>query len=137
MPGAKEIISIVQESGLPIALVSASPRVLVNRALEHFEPGVFTTSVANNDVVNSKPDPESYLLGARLLGVNISECLVVEDSKTGIAAGVASGAYVLGVPHLVSIEPAPRLVLRDGLVGLTLTDLEEIVQTGHLQKKEQ
>ena len=137
MPGAKEIISIVQESGLPMALVSASPRVLVNRALEHFGPGVFTTSVANNDVVNSKPDPESYLLGASLLGVNISECLVVEDSKTGIAAGVASGAYVLGVPHLVSIEPAPRLVLRDGLVGLTLTDLEEIAQTGHLQKKEQ
>ncbi len=137
MPGAMEILSIVQGSGLPSALVSASPRLLVDRALELFGEDLFATSVANSDVVNSKPDPESYLLAAKRLGVNISECLVIEDSKTGIAAGLASGAHVLGVPHLVSIDPAQRLTLRDGLVGLTLCDLEAIAQSGHQQQKEQ
>ncbi len=57
-------------------------------------PGVLVTG---HDVRTGKPDPEGYLLGARLLGVPPEETVVVEDSPAGIAAGRAAGARVLGV----------------------------------------
>ncbi len=57
-------------------------------------PGVLVTA---RDVRTGKPDPEGYLLGARLLGVPPEETVVVEDSPAGIAAGRAAGARVLGV----------------------------------------
>ncbi|MGY1608011.1 MULTISPECIES: HAD-IA family hydrolase [unclassified Geodermatophilus] len=57
-------------------------------------PGVLVTG---HDVRTGKPDPEGYLLGARLLGVPPEETVVVEDSPAGIAAGRAAGARVLGI----------------------------------------
>ncbi|UQX89434.1 HAD-IA family hydrolase [Jatrophihabitans telluris] len=54
--------------------------------------------VTAEDVSVGKPDPQGYLLAARRLGVAASECVVLEDSLTGIKAGRAAGVrYVLGV----------------------------------------
>jgi sugar-phosphatase len=53
--------------------------------------------VSADSVVNGKPHPEPYLLGAELLHLFPSECLVIEDSPTGIRAGKAAGCAVLGV----------------------------------------
>jgi sugar-phosphatase len=57
-------------------------------------PGALVTG---HDVRVGKPDPEAYLLGARLLGLRPEETVVVEDSPAGITAGTAAGARVLGV----------------------------------------
>ncbi len=48
---------------------------------------------------------------------------MIEDSPTGVAAGRASGALVVAVPHMVAIEPGPRLIVRDSLEGVTPADL--------------
>ncbi|RKR75192.1 HAD-IA family hydrolase [Frondihabitans australicus] len=55
------------------------------------------TVVTASDVTNGKPDPEPFLLGASLLGVDPAHCLVVEDAFAGLVAGRASGAATLGV----------------------------------------
>ncbi|QUQ64797.1 HAD-IA family hydrolase [Kutzneria sp. CA-103260] len=53
--------------------------------------------IAADDVQRGKPDPEGYLKAAAALGVDIRQCLVVEDAPAGLAAGHAAGARTLGV----------------------------------------
>ena len=53
--------------------------------------------VTSTDVRKGKPDPDPYLAGARILGVNAADCLVIEDAPAGIRAGKAAGARVLAL----------------------------------------
>ena len=57
----------------------------------------FDFIATREDVENPKPDPEIYLLVAKILGVPPSECMVVEDSVAGVKAGLAAGAFVMVV----------------------------------------
>ena len=61
-------------------------------------------SISGDDVKNGKPDPEPYLAAAARLGVEPAECLVVEDSVVGVAAGIAAGMTVVAWPE----ENTPR-----------------------------
>ncbi len=126
MPGAEELVHDLIANEVPIALVSASPRLLVDSAIALLPAGTFVSSVSNQDVHTSKPDPESYFLAAANLNVEIKQCLVLEDSKTGIDAGLSSGAVVIGIPHIISYPPSKRLHLRRDLVGLTTADIRDI-----------
>src|SRR6185503_19698782 len=89
----------------------------------------FTAIVAADDVSQVKPHPEPYLAGMREVaahapGLAPSQCLVIEDSMPGIAAGRAAGMRVLGVAHT---HAASRLtaahVVVPRLEGLTPADL--------------
>ena len=126
MPGAEELVHDLVASSIPMALVSASPRLLVDSAIELLPAGTFISSVSSQDVKVSKPHPESYLLAATHLEVDITRCLVLEDSKTGIDAGLSSGAVVIGIPHIITYPPSKRLHLRRDLVGLTTSHVQEI-----------
>ena len=105
MPGAKELLTQLNEQSVPLALVSASPRVIVDAALSHVKPLPFATTISSDDVKNTKPDPEGYLKAAAQVGADIRNCLILEDSATGVRAAQASGAKVIAVPHLVEIQP--------------------------------
>jgi len=129
MPGAHALVTELAFSGIPMALVSASPRLLVDSALALLPAGTFITSISSQDVRISKPDPESYLLAAHRIGVDIARCVVLEDSRTGIDAGLASGAVVIGIPHLITYPPTPRLHLRTDLIGLSTAGVQEIFYT--------
>ena len=117
MPGAINLINDLRAHGVELTLVSASPRSLVDAALGNFEVNPFVRSISSNDVKVSKPDPEGYLLAATSGGHEISNCLVLEDSLTGVTAAKASGAWVLAVPHLVPIEKAGRVDVTDSLTN--------------------
>ena len=117
MPGAIELINDLRAHGIPLTLVSASPRSLVDAALSNFEENPFVRSISSNDVKVSKPDPEGYLLAAASGGHDISNSLVLEDSLTGVTAANASGAWVLAVPHLVPIEKSGRVDVTDSLTN--------------------
>ena len=64
--------------------------------------------VTSSDIVNGKPFPEPYLKGAAKLGVPAADCIVVEDAGTGVRAGKAAGARVIGV-RSVTIPDAELL----------------------------
>ena len=117
MPGAINLINDLRAHGVELTLVSASPRSLVDAALSNFEVNPFVRSISSNDVKVSKPDPEGYLLASTSGGHEISNCLVLEDSLTGVTAAKASGAWVLAVPHLVPIEKAGRVDVTDSLTN--------------------
>ena len=123
MPGAKELLNELDQAHVPLALVSASPRAIVDAALSHVQPTPFSVTISADDVLITKPNPECYLKAAELLSVNIQRCLILEDSKTGVAAARASGAKVLAVPHLVKIETDHQTRVINSLTGMTMDHL--------------
>ncbi|WP_165905347.1 HAD family hydrolase [Rhodovulum euryhalinum] len=85
--------------GLPQGTVSNSDRLIVNANLARLgldRPGL--VSISRNDVRAAKPDPEPYLRGAHLLGLDPDEIAVVEDSATGLRAAQAAGMRVYMMP---------------------------------------
>jgi HAD superfamily hydrolase (TIGR01509 family) len=125
MPGARELIRNLHIAGVPMALVSASPRALVDAALSHVKPIPFKATISSDDVLNTKPDPEGYLKAARMLDVDIRNSLILEDSATGVAAARASGARVIAVPHLVEIEADHQTKVINSLEELSVDLLRE------------
>ncbi|HKE19976.1 MAG TPA: HAD family phosphatase [Kofleriaceae bacterium] len=96
LPGAQQAIARFRH--LPLGVVTGSSRAEAAQALDALGlGGVFRAVVASEDVPRSKPAPDGYLAAATALGVAPSECLVVEDSHAGIAAGLAAGAKVIAV----------------------------------------
>jgi sugar-phosphatase len=53
--------------------------------------------VTARDVQRGKPNPDPYLMGARILGVPPAECVVIEDAPSGIRAGKAAGSRVVAL----------------------------------------
>lgn len=88
--------------------------------------GGFGAVVCGDDVARSKPAPDPYARAAELLGVGPHDCLVIEDSPTGVASAEAAGMVVLAVPHAGPIAAKPGRAVREDLVGLTLDDLASI-----------
>jgi HAD superfamily hydrolase (TIGR01509 family) len=117
MPGSAELIADLRENQVELTLVSASPRSLVDAALLNFAINPFVRSISSGDVKVSKPDPEGYLLAASSGGHDISNCLILEDSLTGVTAAKAAGAWVLAVPHLVPIEKGGRVDVTTSLAN--------------------
>jgi HAD superfamily hydrolase (TIGR01509 family) len=119
MPGAQKLARVLKESGVPIAKVSASPRNIVNAVLSGVDHD-FATTISSDDVKKTKPDPEGYLKAAEFFGVDITNCLVFEDSLTGVAAATASGAFLIAVPHFVTVNESPRVRVIKSLEELNI-----------------
>ena len=124
MPGAIEFSKLVSQARVPQALVSASPRTLVNAVVSNLDQNYFKETVAAGDIERTKPFPDPYLHAAKLLDVEISNCLIFEDSQTGITAATASGAFVVAIPHYIEVKESQRLKRIESFVGRSLQDLE-------------
>ncbi len=126
-PGARELLADVRASDIPTALVTMSWRRFANEVMEALPAGAFDVSVVGDDVERGKPHPDPYLLAAERLGVDITRCIAIEDSPTGVASALAAGATVLAVPHVVDVpmrnDVNGRMIRRDTLAGITAADL--------------
>jgi HAD superfamily hydrolase (TIGR01509 family) len=111
-PGAAGLLDEVAAAGLPHALVTSSERRFMDAVLAR--TGLrFDVLVCANDVAMTKPDPEPYLLAAKLLEADPARCVALEDSPNGVASAESAGCQVIAVPSLVPIEPGPgRAVVR-------------------------
>ena len=126
MPGAIELVNSLRSHGVKTALVSASPRVIVDAVLDNIGHNLFPFSLSGDDVLNTKPDPEGYLKAARMCESNIENCLVFEDSLPGMQAATTSGAWLIAVPHLVHVEESPRVRSIQSLQQLNVSKLFEL-----------
>ena len=124
MPGALELLANLARNNVPTALVSASPRVLVDAVLSSIPGNSFAFSISADDVENPKPNPEAYVKAAHDLGVNIKDCLILEDSPTGVQAATSSGAFTIAVPHFVEIAPKMKLRVINSLEELDFQNLQ-------------
>ena len=126
MPGAVELVRELQTRGVKTALVSASPRNIVDAVLDNLGHDLFPFSISSDDVVNTKPHPDGYLKAAAISHSEITNCLIFEDSLTGMKAAVASGARLIAVPHLVSIDESERVRVIKSLQQLSFTKLKQL-----------
>ncbi|MFB7026199.1 MULTISPECIES: HAD family hydrolase [unclassified Streptomyces] len=128
-PGAALLLAELEREGVPFALVSASPRSVVDAVtggtLAHV-PFAFTLSADDTD--RTKPHPDPYRTAARRLGVPPAACVAVEDSPDGTASADAAGCVVLVVPSLLPVEPGPGRVFAESLEEVSLATLR-----GHLR----
>ncbi|MFF5799416.1 HAD family hydrolase [Streptomyces albogriseolus] len=111
LPGTKDFLA-----GLPAerwAVVTSATRRLAEARLGAV--GILPkTLVAADDITRGKPDPEPYLLAARMLGVDPADCVVFEDAPAGLQAGRAAGmtTVALATTHRAE-ELTADLVVKD------------------------
>ncbi|WP_051342539.1 HAD-IA family hydrolase [Pseudonocardia spinosispora] len=111
-PGAHRLLTYLTERTLPWAIVTSASAELAAARLgsARIDPPLLITV---DDVTIGKPDPQGYLTAARRLNVSTRDCLVVEDSPAGVAAGRAAGALTAG--------------LKGTDADLPLTDLNQLI----------
>lgn len=101
-PGIIEVLQWVEEQALPHAVATSTQRQMCDLKLQRTGLGrYFQHTVAGDEVANTKPAPDVYLAAATRLGINPAECIVLEDSLTGMQAGLAAGMPVILVPDMV------------------------------------
>ena len=105
LPGAMDVLNWLKEHGVKVAIGSSSrntPIILRQIGLD----GFFDAVADGNQITRSKPDPEVFLLAAKLLGLDPAVCMVVEDADAGVEAALAGGMRVLGVGSAMNNESA-------------------------------
>ena len=124
MPGAFAAVERVRQV-MPVALVSASPRILMDAALTTLPKNFFQFSISADDVTRTKPFPDPYLEAAKRMGVTTGSCVVLEDSLTGIASAKSAGCAVVAVPHYVDVALAPKVRVVTSLEEVSLEFLDQ------------
>ena len=133
MPGALELVRELQSQGVKTGLVSASPRNIVNAVLDNLGHDLFPFSISSDDVEKTKPNPDCYLKAAVMTDSDIQNCLVFEDSLTGMQAATSSGAYLIAVPHLVSIDESAKVRVISSLEQMSFAKLQNLFNNFALQ----
>ena len=96
LPDVPRVLELLKENNIPIALGSASKNaqpILEKVNLLHY----FDTIVDGNNVTKAKPDPEVFLLAAKQLGVDASDCVVFEDAVAGVEAANVANMMSIGI----------------------------------------
>lgn len=130
-PGAQELVDALRADGVTTALVTSSPRIIVDVAMQRLGAHRFDLSVCGDEVTAPKPDPTPYLLAMQRLGRPAAECLAVEDSPSGTEAAVAAGIPVLVVPSEVPVPEGPGRVFTASLLEATVDELRHLHSAFH------
>lgn len=129
--GVLDFLEQIDAAGVPSVVVTSSNDAKMARlsAMHPVFMSHFRALVTDSCVTHSKPHPEPYLRGAAMVGVDSSRCIVFEDSFSGMAAGRAAGAAVVG---LATTNPRESIVGKadvviDGFGGLTFADVLDML----------
>jgi mannitol-1-/sugar-/sorbitol-6-phosphatase len=97
VPGAAEVLHTLQNQNYPWAIVTSAWRKLTE--IRVFAAGLPLPRVIVpvDEIRNGKPDPEGFLRAAEQLGIAPEDCLVFEDTRPGIDAGLSAGMKVVGL----------------------------------------
>ena len=122
LPGVATAIVAAREGGRRVALASSSPLVIIHATLERLGlEGAFDVVQSAQSLPLGKPHPGIFLRTAELLSVPAVECVVLEDSLTGVIAAKAARMSCVAVPF-DHPDHDPRFVIADAIVR----SLEEV-----------
>lgn len=107
---------------LAVASGSVHPVIEAVLSMKGLRP-FFSTVVSSTDVPRGKPAPDIFLRAAQLLDVSPAHCCVIEDSKPGVAAGLAAGMQVIAITNT---HPAPELRNAHHVVS-TYEEIEQLL----------
>ncbi len=100
MRGVRELLTLLGDAGIPVAIASSAPARWVVGAVERLglRP-LFGAVVTGDEVAHRKPAPDVYLEAARRLGADTARSIAIEDSGPGLAAARAAGMKAIAIPH--------------------------------------
>jgi beta-phosphoglucomutase-like phosphatase (HAD superfamily) len=120
--GFAGLLDLLIKQNIPCCLATNSRTV---NALECLElagiKDVFSIIISRDHVQNGKPEPDIFLKAAELMQVDISRCLVLEDSHAGIVAASRAGAVSVFIPSIAQVDP-----LTVELCNLMMDDLVQL-----------
>lgn len=97
--GAGELLQYVSTTGLPVAIASSSPSVIIEAIVKNQGwLDLIPIRCSAQWVARGKPAPDVYLKAAEEIGVSPTDCLALEDSPNGARAAVAAGMTCFAVP---------------------------------------
>ena len=103
--GLAELLDELREEGVTLAVGSSGMKANVDYVLEKCGITEYFDVVVNGDMVTRrKPDPEIFLLCARLMGLTPAQCLVFEDSLAGLKAARSAGMKVVALATTLPVE---------------------------------
>lgn len=109
LPGIKDLLEANKQSGIKIALGSASKNA--SRILDKLElTGYFDHVVNAAEIANGKPDPETFTAAADALGIAYGDCVGIEDAAAGVEAVNRAGMFSVGVGDEAHLAHADYLV---------------------------
>jgi HAD superfamily hydrolase (TIGR01509 family) len=113
-PGAVRLLNTIKKGNFKLGLVSSAPEDNIGLVVQELNlEGVFDCIVFGQEVSESKPSPQIYLLAAKKLGVTPSDCLAIEDSPLGVKAAKTAGMKCLAVANIYprqELEEADKIV---------------------------
>ncbi len=130
LPGAVDLLAALADGGVPTAIVTSCTTDLADARIAATGLARPAALVTASDTERGKPWPDPWLEGARRLGVDPAQCLVVEDAVAGLraarAAGCGATVAVLGTTAREELEPEADAVVPD------LTHLPTAVEGGRV-----
>jgi HAD superfamily hydrolase (TIGR01509 family) len=101
--GLKELMTYARDKGLILAVASSSGVYNINLVLDAIGLKEFCTLIVSGEQVpRNKPFPDIYLKTAELLELDVTECVVVEDSENGVKSAKSAGMFCIGFRNLSS-----------------------------------
>jgi glycerol 3-phosphatase-1 len=126
IPGARDLLKILEDAGAPWAVVTSGTRALITGWLDVLKLPHPKYLVVAEDVEQGKPHPQCYQLGrSRLNLADSTDLLVIEDAPSGIKAGKAAGFKVVGLETTHTIQQ-----LKDAGADWIIKDLRSLVLKG-------
>jgi beta-phosphoglucomutase len=125
LPGVFEILKFLKENNQPIALGSASKNarpILEKTGLLSY----FDAVVDGNDVTNAKPDPEVFLMAAKLLNIKPEDSIVFEDSVAGVQAANIGKMTSIGIGEANTLHEA-KYIFKD-FTAIDTNFIEELIR---------
>lgn len=117
LPGVAHALAVAREGGRRLGLASSSPLVIIRATLERLElTETFDVVESAQRLPHGKPHPDIFLRTAELLSVPAVQCVVLEDSLTGVIAAKAARMRCIAVPFGHPNHDA-RFVVADAILG--------------------
>lgn len=107
-----ELLKKIKDKGYTLGLITTCRKRFIDVMFEELKlNGLFDIVIAREDVLNLKPCPDVYIYAINKLGLNLEECLAIEDSKRGIDASISAGIKTIKVDNFCTIkESDPRTI---------------------------
>lgn len=114
-PGVRELLAQLHAEDIPMLVATNTERYVAQGAIEVIGQHFFVDTICGDEVAQGKPAPDMYIEAARRVGADPADCLVFEDSATGMRAALDAGCRVVGLPASAAVEVPAGVVRIDSL----------------------
>ena len=113
VPGVLNFIKELREAGFKLAIATSGQETVLQVITRFHLLESFDAIVSENDVKNTKPDPEIYLKAAEKLGIKPNECVAFEDLPHGVESALKAGMKCVGVATTQKVLKGCEFMIND------------------------